>query len=182
MKKQFISILSVFASALVIAHVSHAEAGFQASLTPEVAIVERGDTVEGLALNIWGENEVRGVDLGFVNGQVGDSSGFTLSLLGGYAENYRGVLWGGFFTVSRGDVIGWQAATVNINQGSLKGLQSGLVNLGVDVTGVQLGFVNYTRDLHGVQVGLANVVESNEWFKDLPNDLAKGFPIVNWSF
>lgn len=176
--KKIISLLSIFA----LAQAAHAAAGFQASLTPDIAIVDQGAPVKGLALNIWGDNQVRGADLGFVNQQSGDSIGFTLSILGGTVENYKGVIWGGFFTRSTGDVVGWQAAMININDGSLKGLQSGWVNVAQNVTGVQLGLVNYAKNLTGVQIGLANIVESNEWFTDFPTDLAKGFPFVNWSF
>ena len=176
--KKLLTLLSIFA----LAHSVHADYGFQASLTPDIAIVPQGSTIRGVALNVWGENQVNGFDLGFVNGLVGDSSGFSWSFIGSYADDYTGVLWGGFFAVSHGEVIGWQSAAVNINQGSLKGLQSGLVNIGENVRGVQLGLVNYTKQMYGVQIGLANIIESNAWFDDFPTDLAKGFPIVNWSF
>jgi hypothetical protein len=29
---------------------------------------------------------------------------------------------------------------------------------------------------------LLNIIEDNEWFKEVPSDLAKGFVFVNWSF
>lgn len=177
MKKILLSI-----SLLLITHVACAERPFQLSLTPDIAIVPKGETVRGLALNVWGENQVNGVNLGLVNGMVGDSSGFSWSYLGSYVESYRGVIWGGFFTRSTGDVVGWQSAAVNISSGTLVGLQSGLVNVGTDVTGVQLGLVNYTRDMRGVQIGAVNIITSNPWFRDFPSSLATGFPIVNWSF
>jgi len=159
-----------------------AQSFFQASLTPDIAIVDRGDQVKGVALNIWGENRVNGLNIGFVNGLVGNSSGLTISYLGTYADDYRGVLWGGLFTRSTGTVVGWQAAMINVNEQSITGLQSGLVNVANQASGLQLGFVNYARDLNGVQIGFINVIENNEWFTDLPSDLAKGFPFVNWSF
>ncbi|MFT4901055.1 MAG: hypothetical protein ACI81V_000322 [Lentimonas sp.] len=176
--KKIISLLSIIA----LGQGAQAAAGFQASLTPDIAIVDQGAAVKGLALNVWGDNQVRGVDIGFVNQQSGDSMGFTWSFLGGTVENYKGVIWGGFYTRATGDVVGWQSAMVNINDGSLTGLQSGLVNIAQDVTGVQLGLVNYTKRLNGVQIGLANIVERNSWFQDFPEELAKGFPFVNWSF
>lgn len=175
--KKIISLLALFALAQ-----SGYSAGFQASLTPDIALVNQGALVEGVALNIWGDNEVRGLDLGFVNQQSGSSKGFTISLLGGTVHNYSGVVWGGIFTKSTGDVVGWQAAAINISSGSIKGLQSGWVNIAQNMRGVQLGLVNYAKNAYGVQVGFVNIIESNEWFQDLPNDLAKGFPIVNWSF
>jgi hypothetical protein len=45
-----------------------------------------------------------------------------------------------------------------------------------------LGLVNYAENLHGVQIGLANIALNNPWFKEFPDKLATGFPIVNWSF
>lgn len=172
----------IAASLVFITHLACAERGFQLSLTPDIALVPRDETVRGLALNVWGENQVNGVSLGLVNGLTGESSGFSWSYLGTYAESYRGVMWGGFFIRSTGDVVGWQSGMLNISSGSLVGLQSGVVNVGSDVRGLQLGLVNYTRDLYGVQVGLVNIVTSNPWFTEFPEKLATGFPIVNWSF
>lgn len=169
-------------SLLLVTHLACAERSFQLALTPDIALAPRGETIRGAALNIWGENEVNGLSLGLVNGLVGDSSGLSWSFLGTYAEDYRGVIWGGFFTRSTGDVKGWQAGMINISSGSFVGLQSGFVNVGTDVTGLQWGFVNYTEDLYGVQLGLINIVRSNPWFTDFPEKLATGFPIVNWSF
>jgi len=177
MKKLLLS-----ASLLCLANVANADRPFQLALLPDVAIVPRGETVRGVALNLWGENQVNGISLGLVNGLTGDSSGFSWSYLGTYAESYRGVIWGGFFVRSTGEVVGWQSGMINLSSGSLVGLQSGLVNVGADVRGVQLGLVNYTEQLHGVQVGLVNIVRTNPWFTDFPNRLSPVFPIVNWSF
>ncbi len=174
--------LLTLASLVLLGQALSAQSFFQASLTPDIAIVDRGAQVEGIALNIWGENKVNGFELGFVNGLKGDSSGFSIGLLGTYAENFKGVLWGGLYTRSTGNVVGWQAAWININDQNIKGLQSGLVNIANQASGLQLGLVNYAKSLNGVQIGLVNIVESNAWFTDLPSDLAKGFPIVNWSF
>ena len=169
-------------SFLVAANVALADRAFQLSLTPDIAIVPRGETVRGVALNVWGENQVNGLSLGFVNGLTGESTGLSWSFIGTYAESHTGVIWGGFFSHSSGHVVGWQAGMVNISQGSLVGLQSGLVNVGKDVKGLQWGLVNYTENLHGVQIGLVNIVTSNPWFSEFPNKLATGFPFVNWSF
>lgn len=98
------------------------------------------------------------------------------------AQDYTGVIWGGIFVRSTGQVVGWQSAWININDQEITGLQSGLVNIANQANGLQLGFVNYAKNLNGVQIGFVNVVESNEWFTGLPTELAKGFPIVNWSF
>ncbi len=174
--------LLVIASCLLAAHLASAERGFQLSLTPDIALAPRGETIRGVALNVWGENQVNGLDLGFVNGLVGESSGFSFSFLGTYAESYRGVIWGNFVAYSTGEVRGAQLGLLNVSRGSLVGLQWGGLNLAQDVRGVQLGFVNYTENLYGVQVGLVNIVRSNPWFSEFPNKLATGFPFVNWSF
>lgn len=172
----------LIASCLMVTSVASAERFFQAALTPDIAIAPRGDTIRGVALNIWGENEVQGLSFGFVNGLTGQSGGLSYSFLASYAEDYTGVIWGGFFSHSTGDVLGWQAGMVNISRGSLVGLQSGFVNMGTDVKGVQLGFVNYTERMQGVQLGLVNIITTNPWFTEFPGKLATGFPIVNWSF
>ncbi len=176
--RKFIPLLAIVA----LIQASHAQSAFQASLTPDIALVEQGSLVEGLALNIWGDNEVRGINLGFVNQQSGNSLGFTWSFFGGTVENYKGVIFGGLFTQSTGDVVGWQSAAINLNQGSMKGLQTGLLNYSQNMTGLQLGFVNYAKQMHGVQIGLANIVEENPWFDAFPEKLAFAFPVVNWSF
>lgn len=176
--KNFLTLISIF----TLSQVAQAASSFQVSLVPDVALVEQGALVEGLALNVWGDNQVRGIDLGFINQQSGNSMGFTWSILGGTVENYEGVIFGGIFTHSTGEVVGWQAAMINVSSGSIRGLQSGWVNIAQDVTGVQFGLINYTKRLNGVQIGFANIVETNPWFTELPTKLAKGFPIVNWSF
>lgn len=175
-------ILLATASLLLVAQMAFADRPFQAALLPDVAIVPRGEPVRGVALNIWGENEVRGLSFGFVNGHVGESMGLSWSYIGTYAEDYTGVIWGGFFAYTTGDVVGWQSAFANINRGSFTGLQTGFLNYGNEVKGLQLGFVNYAENLHGVQVGFANIARNNAWFTGLPRDLATGFPFVNWSF
>lgn len=172
----------VVASLLLATHLASAERPFQLSLTPDIAIVARGESVRGVALNVWGENQVVGLNLGFVNGLTGESGGLSWAYLGTYAESYRGVILGGIFVRSTGEIVGWQAGVVNFSTGSLVGLQSGFLNIGNNVRGVQLGAINYTEDLCGVQIGLINIVRSNPWFSEFPNKLATGFPFVNWSF
>jgi hypothetical protein len=143
------------------------ESAFQASLTPDIAIHPSTTEIRGLSLNIWGENPQHGVALGFVNGSTGNSSGFSWAFIANYDDNYTGVHWG-LVNLSKQSFVGWQAGFVNAAQGHFKGLQ--------------WGAVNYAENLHGVQIGFINVAENNSWFKDFPNQLAKGFPIVNWSF
>ena len=137
----------------------------QLTLTPAVALFPRTTVVRGVSLNIWGENEQTGLTLGIVNGSTGDSAGFTWGIVN-YDESYHGVQWG----------------IVNFDQGSFVGFQDGLVNVTEDARGFQLGLVNYAERLDGLQIGLVNVAANNGWFDEFPDKLAKGFPIVNWSF
>ena len=48
------------------------ERAFQLSLTPDVAIHHESTIIKGVALNIWGENEQRSINLGFINGHKGN--------------------------------------------------------------------------------------------------------------
>src|SRR5277367_192375 len=65
---------------------------FQASLTPDIAIYSKTTQINGIALDIWGENPQHSLNLGFVNGSTGDSCGFTWGLVN-YSESYTGVSW-----------------------------------------------------------------------------------------
>jgi len=168
---------------------------FQASLTPDIAIHSRTTEINGVAINIWGENPQHGFNLGIVNGSTGDSAGFSLGIVN-YDESYMGLQAGivnvssrnyigvqkGIVNISRGEFKGWQDGYVNVSRGTFIGFQSGYVNVSENVRGLQLGLVNYAQNLHGVQVGIANIAMNNGWFDRFPDDLAKGFPIVNWSF
>jgi hypothetical protein len=178
MKKILIAAALTVSVASLWADESH---GFQASLTPDIAIYPKTTEINGLSLNIWGENPQHGVAIGFVNGSTGDSSGFTWGIVD-YSESYTGVSWS-VVDVNSTSFHGWQAGIVNVAQGEFVGFQScWLVNYAKEMHGLQLGLVNYTENLHGVQVGLANIAMNNPWFSDFPDKLATGFPIVNWSF
>jgi hypothetical protein len=159
---------------------------FQASLTPDIAIYPKTTEINGLSLNIWGENPQHGVALGLVNGSTGDSKGFTWGLYN-YADSYTGVAWG-LANYSTTSFTGWQGGiffcpcVVNISKGKFTGFQEAVVNYAEEFHGFQLGLVNYAENLHGVQIGLANIAMNNGWFNEFPDKLATGFPIVNWSF
>ncbi|MDE3067119.1 MAG: hypothetical protein KGJ60_06155 [Verrucomicrobiota bacterium] len=156
-------------------------AGFQLALTPDIALHPRTTEISAVSLDIWGENPQHAFNLGFVNGSTGDSSGFSWAFLYNYAESYTGVEWAMVNHTTK-SFLGWQDGWVNYDEGYFKGLESGLVNVAQDTHGLQFGVVNYADKLNGVQIGLVNVVNSNPWFDEFPHKLAKGFPIVNWSF
>lgn len=167
---------------------------FQASLTPEIALKTRDTLIEGIALNIWGENPQSALAFGIVNGSTGESVGLSLGILN-YTENYKGVQWA-LVNTAGGTFMGWQAGLVNyadtmagfqyggVNIATtMKGLQLGWVNITKDLTGVQLGYVNYAQTAYaGIQIGLVNIIPENQWFSEFPDELAKGMVIVNWRF
>jgi hypothetical protein len=178
MKRALIIVALTIGAASLQAEESHA---FQASLTPDIAIYPKTAEIRGLSLNIWGENPQQGVALGFVNGSSGDSAGFSWGLFN-YSESYTGVSWA-WVNVNKTSFVGWQYGWVSVAQGAFTGFQSALiVNYAKEMHGLQLGLLNYAEELHGVQIGLANIAINNPWFKEFPDKLATGFPIVNWSF
>ncbi len=178
MKKTFVVLVLLIGAAGLRAEESHF---FQASLTPDIAIYPKTTEINGLSLNIWGENPQQGVALGFVNGSSGDSAGFSWGLFN-YSESYTGVSWA-WVNVNKTSFHGWQYGWVSVAQGEFIGFQSSLIfNYAKEMHGLQVGLVNYAEELHGVQIGLANIAINNPWFSEFPDKLATGFPIVNWSF
>jgi len=154
----------------------------QLSLTPEIALFDRSERIEGLALSIWGENPQTALALGFVNGSTGESAGLSLAFILNYADDYKGVQWAAV-NYTEGDFLGWQAGFVNYTGGTMKGLQTGWVNYAGKLTGLQFGLVNYAESAEtGVQIGLVNLIPSNAWFSELPDQLAPGMIFLNWGF
>lgn len=161
----------------------------QLSLTPDMAIHDRTERIDGFCLSLWGENPQSAFALGFVNGSTGDSAGLSIGLMN-YAETYDGVQWS-FFNYAKGDFVGWQGGPffgwviggVNIVKGNMTGFQCALVNYAGTLNGLQLGLFNYADSVEsGVQVGVINVMPKNEWFSKLPEELAPGMIFVNWHF
>lgn len=167
---------------LIAASVTAGNKPIQLSLTPDIALYGRTETIEGLTLNIWGENHQRALALGIVNGSTGRSAGLSLAFFLNYAESYKGVQWAPVNYVS-GDFLGWQAGLVNYTDGVMKGLQTGTVNYAGRLTGLQFGLVNFAETAEtGVQIGLVNLIPSNAWFTELPDQLAPGMILINWRF
>lgn len=161
-------------------------AGFQLSLTPDIAIQDRETTIKGVSIGVWNENPGSQWQLGFVNGTTGDSSGLQwgafIPTIYNYAENYSGVQLG-IVNYASGDFKGVQWGAVNVAN-SLTGVQLGAVNVATAVDGgFQWGVVNYAETANSLfQLGLVNIIQDNEWFSDFPSDLAKGMVFVNWTF
>ena len=180
MKKLMIAVLACSVASGVMA------AGFQMSLTPEIAIQDRNEEINGVSIGVWNENPSPQFQwsFGFVNGATGDSVGVQwfvfLPTIYIYAENYKGLQWGWVNNTS-GEFTGAQFGVVNVTQGKFTGFQWGGVNYAADLVGLQLGVVNWAqKSTSGVQIGLANIIPENEWFKD--GDFGKGMIIFNWGF
>jgi hypothetical protein len=154
----------------------------QLSLTPDAAVYNRSTTIKGFSLGIWSENPQQAFALGIVNGSTGQSAGLSLAFILNYADSYTGVQWAPVNYTS-GDFLGWQLGLVNYTGGFMKGLQTGAVNCADSLTGLQFGFVNYAKTAEsGVQIGLINIISDNQWFSEMPDELAPGMILVNWSF
>jgi len=181
--------LMIITLGCAVASGAFATAGFQASLTPDIAIHDRDTEIQGASIGVWNENPSPKFNwqLGFVNGATGDSVGVQwfvfLPTLYNYAENYTGAQMG-WVNYTSGDFVGLQWGWIGNWAGSLTGAQLGTVNIAKEVDGgFQWGLVNYAGTAHNLfQLGLVNIIADNEWFKDFPSDLAKGMVLVNWSF
>jgi hypothetical protein len=80
---------------------------FNLSLTPDIAVYDRNETIEGLTLSIWGENQQTSLALGIANGTTGNSAGLSWGLVLNYADNYKGIQWAPI-NYTKGDFLGWQ--------------------------------------------------------------------------
>ena len=163
-------ILGIILGIAVLGGQNHAAAaGFQLSLTPDIAIHPDTTPIEGFSLNVWGENPQRALSLGFINGSSGESSGVSLGLLANYAENYSGAH------------LAWFA---NYASGRFSGLQWSVFNYAETLNGVQLGWVNFADTVEkGLQVGLLNVMKNNTyWFGGMPREVAPMMVLVNWRY
>ena len=166
-----------------------ASEGFQASLTPDIAVQDRDTEINGVSIGVWNENPSPKFQwqLGFVNGATGDSVGVQwfifLPTLYNYAENYTGAQIG-WVNYASGELTGLQWGWIGNYAGDLTGVQLGAVNIAKAVDGgFQWGVVNYAETANNLfQLGLVNIIADNEWFTDFPSDLAKGMVLVNWTF
>lgn len=178
-----LSLFALFFFPLAAASPSLAESRpFQASLTPDFAVHDRGVMIEGLSIGLWGENPQRALALGIANGSTGESAGFSWGLLLNYAETYKGVHWAGV-NYTKQDFFGWQSGLINYTDRHLKGLQTGFVNYTRRAEGVQLGLFNYAETANfALQVGIVNVIRENTWFRYFPDSVAPAMVFVNWRF
>jgi hypothetical protein len=155
----------------------------QLAVTPDLSLYGSTETINGLTLQIWGQNPQHALALGIANGSTGNSSGFSLALVLNYAENYKGVQWAPINRV-QADMTGWQAGFINYTGGYLQGVQTGFLNYAGRLRGLQLGLINLADAASsGLQIGLINVINQNtRWFSGLPDELAPAMVFVNWGF
>ncbi len=150
-------------------HVMADVAPFQLSLTPDIAIQSRATQINGVSLNIWGENPQRALTLGVINGSSGMSSGLSLAFLTNYAEDYSGAQ------------VAW---FVNYCSGRLSGFELAFVNYASELHGMQLGLINFAEKVEkGLQIGVINVMKNNTyWFGGMPEQVAPMMVLVNWRY
>lgn len=198
MKKLALAALTLAAAA------SAQAAGFQAAAwAPNAQLVPADKDINGIRLNIYGENKnVNGCDLGFANSVTGDMNGAQLMIflptvynyVGGklngaqfaivnqYGKEVNGASFGcvNYSTADSSLVNGAQFALVNWHtKTDINGAQLGFVNRARNVNGVQLGFVNMSEHLVGVQIGLWNMVLDRSWGDIGNKGLGRGFPFIN---
>ena len=180
----------VFAGVAAISSVQAAEP-IQLSLwAPELQLINAGADISGLRLSIYGENNnVKGIDFGFVGVTKGDFTGLGLNFIyskidgdfkgvDGYGlctrvgGNAVGVNWN-LLNICCGDRTGVALGLLNIDKQELKGLDWGIVNYCGKLNGVQLGLLNWAESGCGLQVGLVNI------FKD---GFFPVFPFINFNF
>lgn len=179
MKKVFL-----LACLFIIMPAGHAAASamVQLSLTPDIALHDRATRIEGVSLNIWGENPQTSAALGFVNGFNGMSKGFSLGLLMNYSDSYTGFQLGAI-NYTEANMLGWQMGLFDYTVGSMQGIQFGGINYAGHLKGVQIGLLNYAASAaSGVQIGIVNIIPTNEWFTRFPDQIAPGMVLFNWRF
>ncbi len=158
-----------------------AEASFQASLVPDLALRDQTDTITFLSINLWGMNPQHAVAIGFINGSYGQSSGLSLGGIN-YSENYTGTQLG-LLNYTSSDFFGWQAGCINYTADNFSGFQLGFLNYAGRLTGLQLGLFNMAPQAdHGMQLGLINLLPENQhWFTGgMANEIAPVTVFVNW--
>jgi hypothetical protein len=171
------------------------------SVVPPLQLPFRGSSIVGARLNLFlGVHEsVMGLDLGVI-GNMTDRSFGGLQVAGVFNRNkgpstfyfaqiaglsnvnlnnseVYGLQLAGGANISRGKsgVVGLAIAPLGnfAAQGTIYGVEIGLVNRAKQVFGFQIGLVNIVEVLHGLQLGLVNVSK---------NGLLPVLPIVNFGF
>ena len=126
----------------------------QLALVPTIELVPQDQSVHGLRLNIYGNNEnVSGVDIGLVHETKSRFSGVAFGLLSIVHGEARGLQFSGIYSGA---------------DASISGLQVGMVNRSANIHGVQIGLANFADDMTGIQIGLWNEIKSKEKWQVFP--------------
>ena len=164
----------------------------QTSLFPPYQLVPAEKDVCGLRLNLpFGENDnIYGLDLGFVGGTRNSCNGIMLNLLGNFniggstkgieltglmnfnigglnlttegGSGTKGIQLAGCLNLNLGDIDVIQIAGLANTGGKVRGIQvAGLYNGAASVRGIQIGLINVTEELSGLQIGLANYIRES---------------------
>jgi hypothetical protein len=161
----------------------------QVSVVAPIQIFPVTDTIAGFRLNlIYGRNaSVVGFDLGVVNHTTsGAFKGLQVGILGIAESDFMG-LQDNWLNVTQGKLEGMQSGIFNIAS-EAGGFQAGWVNHSLSMKGFQLGFVNYAETMGGFQLGIVNYAQRTSGLQiGLVNIISEGgafpfFPIANWSF
>ncbi len=119
-------------------------------MTPNVAILDKSERVDGLTLSFWGNNPQNALALGIINGTSGESAGLSIGFAN-HGDIYRGI----------------QIGVINKNK-EIEGLQIGLVCYTKETTsGIQIGLINIIK-------------ENKCWFGNFPLELAPIMIGFNW--
>jgi len=157
----------------------------QVSLFNPLQIVKKDYSIHGVRLNLfYGVNEdMNGVDAGFINQTNGTQRGAQWGIVNIGKENFYGFRYGwinlldyhfhglstGGININKGNADGWISGAVNVVLGKVQGVLSGGINVmqGDYFSGLQLGAINIIDpdkiqpgNNKGVQIGLFNYATS----------------------
>jgi len=153
------------------------QAGFAINGTTKLS----GAQIGAIFLNIAREGGA-GLQLGGLNLAGGEFTGAQIAFLGNgsmvkYSATNLSVtgIQVAIFNVVDVDMTGLQIGAANLGglQGTLAGVQIGVLNLANNCKGLQVGLFNGCKDMYGVQIGLLNFIREG---------IVKWLPIVNAKF
>jgi hypothetical protein len=126
----------------------------QLALVPTVQLVPQDQSIRGLRLNIYGDNQnMSGVDIGLMHETKDRFSGVGFGLLNIAHGETRGLQFSGIYSGA---------------DGRMSGLQVGMVNRSANIHGLQIGLANFADDMTGIQIGLWNEIKSKEQWQIVP--------------
>ncbi len=126
----------------------------QLALVPTIQLVPQDESIRGLRLNIYGDNQsVSGVDIGLMHETKSRFGGVGFGLLNIVHGEARGLQFSGIYSGA---------------DDRMSGLQVGIVNHSGNIHGLQIGLANFADDMTGIQIGLWNEIKSKENWTVVP--------------